>query len=577
MQRAKQTWVKLVTVMAVFAAVLVPAIIAPATTISLPETMAATKALGRPSKAPQRVMFDFPASHVAFSWTGDDRSGVRYRVIASDGRKGPWQRAAEAHDAERGDQHFSGVIALDRAAGLIWQSSKSSGKSMGPVTLDYLNTLDGERYLQKVPAVAQAAETPRVVTRAEWGADESIKSTTGSCRRTFHKVQQLFVHHTAGANFDTRPKATMRAIYWYHTVRQGWCDIGYNFVIAPNGTVFEGRWARNYAPFEHHDSESRDGRVVTGAHVSGFNSGSVGISLMGNYSRVELPATARRSLAELLAWEADRHNLNPEGTHTYRNPDTGTRKKLPFIAGHRDAGYTECPGKLVYAALPAIRRDTKVAMGAGKTSSQLTLGPTAPVVAYGESATFTGALKTDAGIVLAGKPIRSYMKVPGAQWAPGPSAVTGADGSYSLTITPSKNTRVIAIYDGDVATWGDDSNVAVVKVRPVVTLATEGGADVGGVSHFPPGTTAVALTGSVDPAHVGHHVVVRVLRVNADGTYTLVSKMQPVLTDTSVYRTEFALPDTSGGTFRAITWFPADSDHPSSPSPEIFFVVDPSP
>lgn len=576
MRWAERTSVKVLVVATVFAAVLVPALVAPARTISLPKIMAETERLGRPSRAPQQVSFDFPATHLAFSWTGDDGSGIRFRTISSGGAKGPWRRATEAHDAERGDQHFSAVISLDRAAGVIWQA-RGSRRSMGPVTLDYLNTLDGERYLQKIPAVAQAAETPNIVTRAQWGADESIKKTSGSCRRTFHKVQQLFVHHTAGANFDTRPRATMRAIYWYHTVRQRWCDIGYNFVIAPNGTIFEGRWARAYAPFEHHDSESRDGRVVTGAHASGFNSGSVGVSLMGNYSKANVPPAARRSLAELLAWEADRHDLNPEGTHTYRNPDTGTTKRLPYIAGHRDAGNTDCPGKFLYASLPAVRKDARAAMGAGKLSTTLSIAPAAPVIGFGESATFTGVLKGRDGIGLPGRAIRSHMKVPDAEWSDGPSAVTGTDGSYSLTITPRKNTRIIAVYDGDLTTWGADSNVGVVKVRPDVTLRSEDGTDVGGVSHFPSGTAVVPLSGDVRPWHVGHPVYVRVSRVNPDGTYTFLSKTEVKLDSTSRYRTYFGVPDTSGGTFRAITWFPGDSDHPRSPSPEIFFLVDPSP
>lgn len=450
---------------------------------------------------------------------------------------------------------------------------------MGPVTLDYLNTLDGDRYLRRIPALAEASvDTPRVVTRSEWGADESIKSTSGGCRRTFYKPQQLFVHHTAGANFDTNPKATMRAIYWYHTVRLGWCDIGYNFVIGHNGTIFEGRWARSYAPFEHHDGESREGRIVTGAHVLGYNSGSIGISLMGNYSQVELPPAARRSLAELLAWEADRHNLAPQGSHTYRNPDTGLRKKLPYIAGHRDAGSTECPGNLVYAALPAIRRDARAAMGAGKTSTELALRPTAHTVDFGQSATFTGVLADETGATLAARPIRSYVKVPGAEWTAGPSTATGADGTYTLTITPKKNSQVIAIYDGDPTTWGADSNVASVRVRPEVTLQAEGGTfDESGLAHYPPGTTTVTLAGTVRPRHPYLGVVLRVSKLNPDGTYTLLSRVDLVLDGSSAYRLDYALPEPIGGTYRALTWFEGDEDHPRSPSPEILFVVDPSP
>jgi len=578
MQRVNQTWFKSIVVVAVFAGTLVPALVAPARTISLPQTMVETKALGRVTRAPQKVTFEFPATHVGFSWTGEEGTGVRFRAISETGKKGEWQRATEAHDAERGDQHFSGVIALDRAGGLIWQGVRKEGAEMGPVVLDYLNTIDGERYLQRIPAVAEAAETPDIVTRAEWGADESVKSTSGGCTRAFFEPQQLFVHHTAGANFDTNPHATMRAIYWYHTVRQGWCDIGYNFVVSHDGTVFEGRWARTYAPFEHHDGESRDGRIVTGAHVAGYNSGSIGVSLMGNYSQVELPPAARRSLAELLAWEADRHDLRPRGTHTYRNPETGAAKRLPFIAGHRDAGDTECPGNLVYAALPAIREDTKAAMGAGKITTRLSLQPTAPIVQNGESATFTGILTNGQGTGLAARPIRSYVKVSGAEWAPGPGTVAAADGSYSLSITPKKNSKVIAVYDGDTTTWGADSNIAAVKVRPTVTLQTESGMlDRAGISHYPPGTTTVPMSGEVRPRHPGQGVALRVSKLNPDGTYTLLSKVPLVLDGSSNYAVDYALPEPIGGSYRAITWFKGDADHPQAPSPEVFFVVDPAP
>ena len=578
MQRVTQTWFKSIVVVAVFAGTLVPALVAPARTISLPQTMVETKALGRVTRAPQKVTFEFPATHVGFSWTGEEGTGVRFRAISESGKKGEWQRATEAHDAERGDQHFSGVIALDRASGLIWQGVRKEGAQMGPVVLDYLNTIDGERYLQRIPVVAEAAETPDIVTRAEWGADESVKSTSGGCTRTFFKPQQLFVHHTAGANFDKNAPATMRAIYWYHTARQGWCDIGYNFVVSHDGTIFEGRWARTYAPFEHHDGESRDGRIVTGAHVSGYNSGSIGVSLMGNYSEVELPPAARRSLAELLAWEADRHDLRPKGTHTYRNPETGATTRLPFIAGHRDAGNTECPGNLVYAALPAIREDTKAAMGAGKITTRLSLQPTAPIVQNGESATFTGILTNGQGIGLAARPIRSYLKVSGAEWAPGPGTVTAADGSYSLSITPKKNSKLIAVYDGDPTTWGADSNIAAVKVRPTVTLQTERGMlDAAGISHYPSGTTSVPVSGGVRPRHPGHGVVLRVSKLNPDGTYTLLSKMPLTLDASSNYAGEYLLPEPIGGSYRAITWFKEDGDHPQAPSPEVFFVVDPAP
>jgi hypothetical protein len=319
----------------------------------------------------ERATLEFPATHIAFSWTGNDGTGVSYRTLYADGRASRWRNVREAHEMEHGRSHYSGVIQVDRPASIEWQPVEPGVANMGSVTLDYLNTADGVRVpAAKVAAgasstnAAGASSTPAIVTRAQWGADESIKKTGPKCSRTFWPVQQLFIHHTAGANYDPNPRATMRAIYWYHTVRRGWCDIGYNFVIGWDGLIYEGRWARRYDPWEIHSSEDRRGRVVRGAHVEGFNTGSVGVSLMGNFSTARLPARMRSALERLLAWEVDRHSL-ALGRHIYRNPETGLSRRLPVIAGHRDAGQTACPGGNVYRALPSVRRAVRNALGVG--------------------------------------------------------------------------------------------------------------------------------------------------------------------------------------------------------------------
>jgi hypothetical protein len=303
-----------------------------------------------------RALLEFPATHIAFSWTGDEGTGVRYRTWYADGHVSRWRGAREAHDMGHGRSHYSGVIQVDRPATVEWRPVQPRATDLGSVTLDYLNTEDGLRVPAARKTAARAPSTPAIVTRAQWGADESIKRVGPNCTRSFWPVQQLFVHHTAGSNYDPNPKATMRAIYWYHTVRRGWCDIGYNFVIGWNGAIYEGRWARRYQPWEVHSSEDRRARAVRGAHVEGFNTGSVGVSLMGNFSTARLPPRMRGALVRLLAWEADRHNLAPLGRHVYRNPETGLRRRLQYIAGHRDAGQTSCPGGNLYRILPFIRR-----------------------------------------------------------------------------------------------------------------------------------------------------------------------------------------------------------------------------
>jgi hypothetical protein len=494
------------------------------------------------------------------------------------GEPSRWKSAREDHDAVAGDVHYSAALEVDRPRSIQWRAAGRRASSVTDVSLDYLNTLDGPRRPVTLPALAEAAaHTPDIVTRAEWGADESIKHTSGSCKRIFYPVQQLFVHHTAGVNDDPHPKATMRAIYYFHTQQRGWCDVGYNFVVAPDGTIFEGRWARSYAPWETHTSENVHDEAVVGAHVAGFNSGSVGVSLMGNYSQVPLPPAARRSLAELLAWEADRHHLAPLGSHTYRNPDTHAKKKLHYISGHRDAGQTECPGNLVYAALPAIRRDVKAVIGGGKADADLSMSADPRKATYGSEVTLSGTLTAAPGTGVPGATVAIYS-ASGGLWSKEAAVTTAPDGSYSYSFTPSAGISVRAVYDGDAARWGAQTRDVAIRVAPDVGLAAQGGLEAGGVTHFPPGTTSVTLSGSVTPAHPGRTVVVHVASLDASGSPTPVAKRAVHLDADSAYGYAFPVPDPSaGGTFRAVTWFKADDDHASGPSDPVTFVVDPAP
>ena len=457
---------RVIVVTVVTVAMLVPSLPSPARTILIPRTMAAAAMLS--SSAP-RALFAFQPTHIAFSWIGDDGTGVHYRTVSSTGDVSRWRRAAEAHDAERGRQHFTAVLAVDRPAGVEYEPIQPRNTTMSRVTLDYLNTVDGTLETFVVPTVGYgaahaAAETPAIVTRAEWGADESLKRTGGGCRRRFFDVQQLFVHHTAGSNSDPDPFATMRAIYWYHTARQGWCDIGYNFVVSPDGTVFEGRWARHYAPWETHSSENLDNQAVVGAHVSGYNSGSVGVSVMGNFSRAKPSEIIRQALAELLAWEADRHDLDPLAKHTYVNPETGTSRSMMVIAGHRAAGRTECPGTYLGKSLGGIRRDTATVMGEGKANTALTLAASSSAVPAGETVEYSGRLTDEAGAPLIGQPVTVYQRLQRGRWAAAGEAVTGVDGTYSFSTTAAATVTTRAVWPGDATRWGTQSPNVRVKV-----------------------------------------------------------------------------------------------------------------
>ena len=127
----------------------------------------------------------------------------------------------------------------------------------------------------------------------------------------------------------------------------GWNDIGYNFLVDRFGQVFEGR----YGGIE---------RNVVGAHAEGFNTGSVGVSLLGEYSSLAVSQKARDALAALLAWRLDIAHVDPASTLSFisggnaRFP-AGLPVFLRTVSGHRDAGFTDCPGNQLYGLLTAAR------------------------------------------------------------------------------------------------------------------------------------------------------------------------------------------------------------------------------
>ena len=87
----------------------------------------------------------------------------------------------------------------------------------------------------------------------------------------------VFVHHTDTPNgyAPGDVPAIIRSIYTYHVRSNGWNDIGYNFLVDAYGRVYEGR-------------AGGIDRPVIGAHTEGFNTGSVGIAVIGNGSLAPL-------------------------------------------------------------------------------------------------------------------------------------------------------------------------------------------------------------------------------------------------------------------------------------------------
>lgn len=157
-------------------------------------------------------------------------------------------------------------------------------------------------------------------------------------------VKHIILHHAAGSNTDTFYLNTIRNYYLLHTQTNGWDDIGYNYLVAPNGDIYNGRDGYQYG----------DDNVI-GAHMCARNTNTMGICLLGNYHNTGyLPSdTAIASINQLITWKLFKEQLlNPfdSSLHPINNP----KGFLGVIAGHRegcDSGYTVCPGDQYFQSI----------------------------------------------------------------------------------------------------------------------------------------------------------------------------------------------------------------------------------
>jgi hypothetical protein len=191
-----------------------------------------------------------------------------------------------------------------------------------------------------------AAPRPKIITRKQWGADERLKEKGHVYTKT---IKAVFVHHSASGNgySCSQSASLLRSIYRYHVKSSGWRDFGYNFAVDKCGKVYEGRAGGVAKP-------------VLGAHTLGFNSNSMGIAVLGTYSRTTPPAAAVNAVARLSAWKLGLHGGNPKGSVTLTSGGSnlykkGRKARLNVISGHRDGFATECPGGRLYQKLGTVR------------------------------------------------------------------------------------------------------------------------------------------------------------------------------------------------------------------------------
>jgi hypothetical protein len=301
---------------------------------------------------PERSLASTPGRFdlVGVRWHG--HGSVHFSVRSTSGTWGPWLDAA----TEEEDQPDSGSREAVPTRG--WRVGNPTW--VGPANGIRYRTTGRVRDLRasfvrspelRIPLRAIAsAGAPPIVPRSSWGADESIRKAAPQYAPA---IRFASVHHTAGPNSysPAQAAAILRAIEVYHVKSNGWNDIGYNFLVDRYGTVYEGR----YGGVD---------RNVIGAYARGFNTGSIGVAVIGTFSAAAIPAAAEVSLEKLLAWRLDLAHVDPVSTLTFVSGGSeryraGVPVVLRAVSGHRDTGLTTCPGDLLYARLDTIAAKTQ--------------------------------------------------------------------------------------------------------------------------------------------------------------------------------------------------------------------------
>ncbi|HRK31151.1 MAG TPA: peptidoglycan recognition family protein, partial [Tepidisphaeraceae bacterium] len=157
---------------------------------------------------------------------------------------------------------------------------------------------------------------PAIVAAADWGSNPQQIADSRK-----HTPKYITIHH-AGVLWtgEKTPVEFVRNMQTWGQKEKAWPDLPYHFLIAPDGSIFEGR-SLEYEP----DTNTR----YTLA-------GNIGVEMMGNFEAQRPSKAQLESCAKLVAWLCQDLKL-----------------ELKDIRGHNDAApnQTTCPGKDFYRYL----------------------------------------------------------------------------------------------------------------------------------------------------------------------------------------------------------------------------------
>ncbi len=311
--------------------------------------------------AQSSLYFELRTSHDGAAWTD-------------------WRQVRDGEDMtnELTNEHYALPMPVDVARYARYRVWLTSGDpdAVSRVSLTFLDTNDDNagpvaRLLSDIAGAfadlrrSVADATPvgatRILTRQDWGADETLMQWWPQ----YQRVQKFVIHHTVTDDGGTNVAATIRGIYYYHAVTRGWGDIGYNYLVDKYGNIWTGR---------------QGGDHVIAGHAYGWNNGSIGIASIGDYSINPPTGALQGAIENIIAMKATQFGIQPYGADTFTHQEqrsdgswVNVTSNPPNVQGHRDCNYivgqnggqTACPGNGIYNMLAGLRTGAQNAVNTG--------------------------------------------------------------------------------------------------------------------------------------------------------------------------------------------------------------------
>jgi hypothetical protein len=300
-----------------------------------------------PQVRPQAVGTVAPFDMIGASWSGP-ADGVSVRVETAGG----WQQWIPLEAST--DRPDPGTAEARRAtAGQtsepIWVGTASNFEVQAAPSISdvqvHLVRSGGDPEPQYVAQTFLPGGAPPVYLRSAWGANAPISAPSYTAG-----IKMAFVHHTAGPNNYSAAEVPgiIRGIQAYEqSPAQGYNDIAYNFLVDKFGRIWEGRGGGIDRP-------------VLSAATGGFNSFTVSVAAIGDFTSTSAPQAMVDGIAQVVGWKLGVSGISPFATATLTSTGNdrfpaGTSVTFNAVSGHRDSKPTECPGTQLYVRLGEIR------------------------------------------------------------------------------------------------------------------------------------------------------------------------------------------------------------------------------